>query len=195
MKGVLRKSKLLFLISCSALLATACSHRQQAVPKPRGYFRIDLPEKTYTKTQTGCPFDFEIPTYTELQKKNSEICWYNLQFTKFNATLHLSYKDVDDNLDQYLEDTRKLVYEHTIKADAINERFFSDSSKNIFSVVYNIEGNAASPLQFFVTDSTDHFVRGSLYFNNVPNKDSIKPVLEFVKEDITHMIESFEFAN
>jgi len=171
----------------------SCSHRQQPVPKPRGYFRIDLPEKTYSKTQIDCPFSFETPDYTVLVPKGKETCWYNLEFTEQNATLHLSYKQIESNLDKLLEDTRKLVYEHTIKADAINERFYSDSTKNIFSVVYNIEGNAASPLQFFITDSTKHFVRGSLYFNNIPNKDSIKPVLTFVKEDVTHLIESFDF--
>lgn len=185
----------LTLITVILALFASCSHREKPTPKPRGYFRIDLPEKSYQKTEVDCPFSFEYPEYSKLVQKGEEICWYNLEFTSLNATVHLSYKKIDDNLDQYMEDSRKLVYDHSIKADAINEQFYSDSLRNIFSVRYDIEGNAASSLQFFVTDSTDHFVRGSLYFNSVPNKDSIKPVLSFVKTDINHLIETFEFKN
>ncbi|MCK5169644.1 MAG: gliding motility lipoprotein GldD, partial [Bacteroidales bacterium] len=110
-----------------------------------------------------------------------------------NGKIHISYKTIDNNLNQILEDTRKLVYKHTIKADAINEKMFIKPEKKVYGILYEIEGNAASPMQFFLTDSINHYLRGALYFNVEPNKDSLAPVLDFVREDIIVLIESFEW--
>ena len=172
----------------------AC-HRSYA-PKPRGYMRIDFPEKEYTLFDSTCPYLFEYPVYAKIIADTdglTEPCWINLVFPSFDGTLHISYKWVDGNLNQYIEDSRNLAYKHTIKADAIRETVYTNPGSRVHGIFYDIKGNAASSLQFFLTDSTTHFLRGSLYFNVQPDKDSLAPVISFFKEDIIHLIESFKW--
>lgn len=165
-------------------------------PKPSGYFRIDLPEKEYQVLEKDCPFQFEIPTYS-ITKQNinnpDKPCWFDIVFEDLNASIYLSYKSVDNNLNKYFEESRMLAFKHTVKAFDIEQQIISYPEKNVYGLVYSIEGNAASAYQFHLTDSNKHFLRGSLYFNNIPNQDSIQPVLDFVKEDITHMFDTFEW--
>jgi gliding motility-associated lipoprotein GldD len=177
-------------------IALMMSCNQIPTPKPRGYFRIALPEKEYVPIDTILPYCFERPVYSKIVPDhgyNKEPYWINLKFPQFKAQVHISYKPVEGNLYQLLEDNRELAFKHTVKADAIRERLFEAPEKNVYGMLYEIKGNTASPVQFFVTDSTRHFLRGSLYFNVVPNKDSIAPVLEFIKDDITHLVETIEW--
>lgn len=170
--------------------------KKKYTPKPRGYYRIDLPKKNYKKLDSIFPYTFNYPTYSKLtndKSKRSEKYWLNIEYPELNGKIHISYKTVNNNIDQILEDTRKLAYKHTIKADAINERMFIKPEKKVYGILYEIEGNAASSVQFFLTDSTEHYLRGALYFNTMPNKDSLAPVLDFVKEDIIVLIESLEW--
>ena len=106
----------------------------------------------------------------------------------------MSYKKVDDNLLKLTEDSRSLAYKHSIKADAINERIFVNSEKKVYGTIFLIDGNSASPLQFYLTDSTKHFLRGALYIREVPNIDSIRPVIEFLTPDVIHLIETTEWT-
>ncbi len=194
MKFVIKIS-LLFLLFF-AFLVMGCS--ENYTPKPRGYFRITFPNKTYKSFESNAPYKFEIPEYSVMLKYSSdkdEAWWYNLFFPEMKGTIHISYSSVKDNLNKYIEDSRSLVYKHTIKADAINEQTFINRDKNIYGVLYEIKGNAASPYQFFVTDSSKHFLRGALYFNVHPNKDSLSPVFNFIKTDIIHLMESLEWKN
>lgn len=163
-------------------------------PKPLGYFRIDLPEKEYVGYSTDCPFEFQYPKYGEIEiPQNSEPCWLNISFPDYNGKIYLSYKHVEGNLTMLTEDTRKLTYKHTIKAEAIQEKIYSDTAKDVYGMLYEIKGNAASSVQFYLTDSTNHFLRGSLYFNAQPNKDSLAPVINFFKEDIVHLMETISW--
>jgi gliding motility-associated lipoprotein GldD len=113
------------------------------------------------------------------------------------AEIHLSYYKLSNQqissrllLNEFMEETRTLAYKHTIKADAIQEQVFMNPAKNVYGLIYKIEGNAASPMQFFLTDSTNHFLRGALYIRDVPNIDSLKPVIDFLEPDIIHLIET-----
>lgn len=176
------------------LLITACN--ESYTPKPRAYFRIDFPKKTYIENITNGPFSFEIPEYSKMEPDsdlNAEAFWYNLKFPEFKGILHLTYKSLDNDLEKYMEDSRALAYKHTIKAEAISEQVFINPEKKIYGILYEIKGNAASPFQFFATDSTKHFLRGSFYFNVFPNKDSLAPVFEFIRPDIIHLIETIEW--
>ena len=89
-----------------------------------------------------------------------------------------------------MEESRTLAYKHTIKADAIQEQVFMNPANRVYGLIYKIEGNAASPMQFFLTDSTSHFLRGALYIREVPNIDSLKPVIDFLEIDIIRLIET-----
>jgi len=186
----------IFFFFAYTVLLSVNSCNPDSTPKPRGYFRISLPEKNYYPFLSDCPYRFDLPTYSQIQKDeevNSEPCWLNIGFPQFKATLHISYKKVNGNLNIFTEDSRSFVYKHTLKADAINEKTILYPQKNLYGILYEIRGNAASSLQFFLTDSTCHFLRGALYFNVKPNKDSIAPVLEFLSKDISHLIETFEW--
>ncbi len=165
-------------------------------PKPKGYARIDFDEKKYTTSDSTYPYLFDIPTYCKMEDdKNSdaEPYWVNVQFPKLNATLHISYKKINNNLNKYTEDSRKMVYKHASKADNIIPKEWVNNEEKVFGMLYDIKGDAASTLQFFLTDSINHFLRASFYFNTIPNKDSLAPAQAFIRKDIDRMIESFKW--
>ncbi len=187
---------LIVLTSSFSFTLTSCGEDDAATPKPRAYFRLAFPEKKYVQYNEDCPFTFEIPAYSKMENdnnNNAEPCWLNLKFPTFNGTLHLSYKEVKDNINTYMQDTYTLASKHQIKASGIEEQQISRPKSKVYGLMYDIEGNAASSFQFFLTDSTKHFIRGALYFNAVPNTDSIAPVVAFIKQDIYHFIETFEW--
>ncbi len=169
------------------------------IPKPRGYFRIDFPEQSYQKLDSVFPYTFEYPVYTEITPdihSPNEKNWININFPDFKGILHLSYKPVNGNLIDFMEDSRTMAFKHIPKASAIDNRVIFDPEKNVFGLIYEISGSgSASPYQFFVTDSSRHFLRGALYFNIVPNNDSMAPVIGFIKKDIEHLIETLEWKD
>lgn len=174
------------------------SCKENYVPKPRGFMKVEYPERAYTLFDTNAPFSYEYPVYAKVlpdTSPNAEKYWYNIYFSPFDATIYLSYKDINDNLENFIEDTRTLAYKHTIKAEAIEENLIYQPEKNVYGILYDLSGNTASSLQFFITDSTDHFLRGSLYFNTTPKKDSLAPVVQFIRKDVLHMLKSFEWQN
>ena len=143
------------------------------------------------------PYRFEIPQYSKIVADNDRLAepyWVNLNVPGHKAEVHLSYKRVEDNLMTLMEDSRTLAYKHSIKADAIEERVFINAEKKVYGTIYLIDGNSASPLQFYLTDSTKHFLRGALYIREVPNIDSIRPVIEFLTPDVIHLIETTEWT-
>lgn len=186
------KNKLTVLLAILALLLSACGGTDQ--PRPRGYFRIDLPEKGFIAFDSvAAPFTFEYPVYgrvTPSDERNPEPWWFNIEFKEYRAKLHISYKSVDGNLSSLLEDAYSLTYNHTIKADAIRETVYSNEEDRKSGLLYDLKGNTATAVQFWLTDSSKHFLRGSLYFYSAPNEDSLKPVIDFFREDIVHLMET-----
>lgn len=190
--------KYFFLIVVSGLLLSSCEDEDDKIysPKPRGYFKIDFPEKKYISFDTTCPYRFEIPAYATISNdkhKNAEPCWYNISFPKFGATIHLSYKPVNNDLNVFLEDSRNFAIRHQIKATGLDESLVIRDSAKVYGLVYDIAGNTASSVQFYLTDSTHHFLRGALYFDAVPNIDSLKIVIDFLREDILHLVKTCEW--
>jgi len=190
--------KYVWLVLTVAILFSGC--KQKYTPKPRGYFRIDFPEKNYHWLDNNFPYSFEIPDYAQIvldPQNNDEPYWINVSVPANKAEIHISYYELNGSheanrkeLAKVMEESRELAYKHTIKADAIEEQVFVNKAENVYGVVYKIEGNAASPMQFFLTDSTRHFLRGALYIREVPNIDSIQPVITFLEPDVVHMIET-----
>ncbi len=179
------------------MLLYACS--ESYTPKPRGYFRIDLPDRVYQQLDDRYPFTFEYPRYAVILPDTNPLAepyWINLYFRQFSATLHLSYKPVKGNLADYLNDSHALVTKHIPKANAITQREFSDAENHIYGLEFVIRGaEAASPYQFYLTDSVHNFLRGALYFQLVPNNDSLEPVISFLKEDIQHLINTVRWKS
>ncbi len=191
----MKKSKVLWPSLVLILFISACNN--DYYPKPRGYFRIDLPEKAYQVFDTTFPYSFEYPVYSRIvydTLPGAEPYWINIAFDQFKGTLHLSYKKIDHNLNAYLEDTRTMAMKHIPKASGIENRQFVDEKYHVYGLIYDISGSgAASPYQFYVTDSLRNFVRGALYFRTIPNNDSLAPVIRFLEKDINHMIETFRW--
>ncbi len=189
------RGKLFFLLLCSVVGFASCN--QDYTPKPRGYMRISLPEKEYKLIETGCPYSFEIATYSVFKpdtRIQSDSCWFNIEYPQFKAQLYFSYLPINGNLAGYLEDSRELTNKHISKASGIEETLIIKDDTRVYGMLYTVEGSrAASPLQFHLTDSTDHFLRGALYFNVSPNNDSLAPVIDFLKEDIRHLIETLKW--
>ena len=191
-----RHFRIIILLISLVFACTPMSCKENSMPKPKGYFRIDFPEKQYTAWSKNYPFSFEYLNGAEVVKDKSRLAekyWLNIEYPDYNATLHLSYKNVSQNLDEYLEDSHKLVYKHAIKADAIDGTKYVDKKRNVFGLVYRIQGNVASSIQFIATDSSKHFLRGSLYFNHYPNPDSLAPVIQYIDKDIVHLMESLNW--
>ncbi len=167
-------------------------------PKPHGYLRVDYPEKDYKLFDSEYLYTFEIPSYSKISADSSrgaEKYWSDWNFPQFNATVYLSYKDIRNNLNEYEEDTREMAYKHTIKADEINPIIWNNEEKQVFGILYDIKGDVASQVQFYLTDSVTHFLRGAFYFNCIPNKDSLAPSLKFLRKDIDQMIKTFEWKD
>jgi len=194
------KLKLLFFIPALLLFFTTACQNNEYSPKPKGYFRIVYPEKKYREFKSAAPFTFDYPVYAKMESdkgKNAEKNWYNMHFIQFNGFLHLTYYDVASKAeyDEMVEDARKLAFKHTIKASAIDQKIINYPDRKVYGIYYAIEGNTASSVQFFLTDSTKHYFRGALYFNERPQYDSIEPVLKFIKSDIDKMIATFNWKN
>lgn len=170
--------------------------RESVVPKPRGHFRIDLPEKAYRIYDTVCPFIFEYPVYGRISfdvGKVAEPCWFNIEFPKHKATIHVSYKNIDNNLPALLDESHEFAYSHSVKADAITEKPWFNPDNGVYGILYDIKGNTASAVQFFVTDSIKNFLRGALYFSVQPDEDSLAPVIDYFREDVVHMVETLKW--
>jgi gliding motility-associated lipoprotein GldD len=193
---------LTWLISSALLMGC----REISAPKPRGYFRIDLPEKKYTlfeKTSDAegdpIPVTFEYPAYGTISLQPDGLSgqgWFNIDFPQFGAKLYLTYRSINNNLPSLIEESYTLsVRNHITKADAINEELISFPGRNVHGILFDLKGNTATALQFFTTDSTKNFFRGSLYFNAEPDADSLAPVIEFFRQDIKHIIGTLKWDN
>ena len=178
---------LLFL----AILFVSCGY--DYTPKPRAFFKIDLPSKEYKKTEIDCPFIFDIPLYGALEQKDQD-CFYNLNFPNQNGTLHITYLPLKDNLLEHTEESRRLAYKHNVIADAIAEQVYINTEHRVYGILYDYDGITATAAQFYLTDSISHFFRGALYFNTQVS-DSLLPVNNFLKPDIRYMMESFRWKN
>lgn len=193
--------KYVLYISLILIIITGCfSGGGDYAPKPRGYFKIDFPEKAYQSYQSNCNYTFDYPVYSSVfpdSSKNSQPCWLNVSFQQFNSRLHLSYQPVTSKqvFNQLVEDSRTFAFKHTVKATGIDEGRISFPENNVYGIYYSIKGNTASSIQFFLTDSNKHYLRGALYFREEPRQDSIQPVLDFISKDIDVMIKSLRWKN
>lgn len=177
------------------VLFCACT---EYMPKPKGYFRIDLPEKSYkTFHREGFPCSFEYPDNVSIVKSSdldADSVWIDIIYPKQNARIYGTYRKVEGNFIQLAEEAYRLVYQpHVSKAEGINPSFYHNDEHKVYGMFYELKGNTASNIQFAMSDSTHHFLRGALYFNSNPNKDSIAPVVNYIKEDIINLINTLEW--
>lgn len=191
------KRKNSIVIPC-LMLAVAClaGCGQRYVPRPRGYFRIDLPQPTYKPyAPPASPYAFELSDQTQVRPRTGadEQFWIDILYPHLNAAVHCSYKPVQSNLRALSADAQNFVYKHATIASAIPEQGFDNPEQHVYGLLYELQGNTASPCQFYLTDSTHHFFRGAVYFNNAPNQDSLAPVINYIRNDVRHLMETFRW--
>jgi gliding motility-associated lipoprotein GldD len=185
------------ILTILSLVTVLISCQEKPVPKPSGYYRIDFPVKKYHLMPPGYPYRFELADYAVIipdSSEHTEPYWMNVEIPAHKAEIHISYKTIRNNLFVFTEESRKLAYDHTLKASSIEEDIFLNPSQKVFGTIYHINGNAASPMQFYMTDSTRHFLRGALYIRATPNIDSLKPVIDFLKTDVIRLIRTLEWT-
>jgi len=184
------------------LLISLAACNNDYIIKPRGYFKIDFPQKEYQKFDNpDYPYSFEYPVYAEIlkdslffDKKAENPYWINVSFPRFNGKIYISYKEVGkNNFDSLVNDAFTMSYkQHTYKASSIEPTPFTTPNK-LNGIYFSLKGNTATANQFFITDSSRHFLRGALYFDAVPNEDSLRPVNNFLQKDLQHLINTLQW--
>ena len=183
--------KLLLLLS-GLLFFTSCGDDPQ--PKPKAFLALEYPVAEYELVDVGCAYTFEknkIAQITDSRANNP--CWKDLVYKALDGEIFITYQPVRNNLDSLLRDAQKLPLQHTIKADVIEGSVYTNPAHRTYGMFYEVEGNAASQAQFYLTDSVNHFLTGSVYFNAQPNFDSILPAAAYLKKDIRHLMETVQW--
>lgn len=186
----------ILVLLVGAIFFTACE--KNYLPKPLGYNRLELPEPAYIKLPDSLPYSFEISKYAKLLDDTSAInekYWIEIYYPLLKSNVHITYKRVGNNqklLKEFLDDAYTLTAKHQIKASGINE-IITKTGKGETAVIAELEGEVPSQFQFTITDSTKNFLRGALYFNTQIDNDSLAPAIEYMKKDIMHMINTFEW--
>jgi len=175
----------------SILLFSAFSCKDDVLPKPEAQLRLDYPVAEYAYFENNCPFTFDMNKDAIIKGKSD--CNFTIDYPKMKATIYLSYKPVNNNINLLLRDAQKLTYEHVIKADDILEQPFLNKKDKVYGMFYLVDGNAATNAQFYATDSIKHFVDCSVYFYAKPNFDSILPAASYVRDDMQRIMESLRW--
>ena len=194
--------KLLFiLIVIWTISFAACNTR--FTPKATGYPAIALPQKVYLSNAVNeLPYTFDIPSYAVVDKKVAYMGvdqqgagWMNLQFPSLNATVYMSYNAIPKSkLDVLVRDAYTFANNHSNKASFIEDSAF-ENPQGLRGVFFHLGGDVASPYQFFITDSSRHFLRGALYFDTTPNADSLAPVIDFLYQDLKQLVNTFHWKS
>ncbi|WP_299672412.1 gliding motility lipoprotein GldD [uncultured Polaribacter sp.] len=172
-------------------LMSFISCKEDVLPKPKAYLSLTYPEKTYETLKANRPYTFEVLKATTVMNEPNN--WLKIQYPNLKASIDITYRPVENNMNELLSEAEKLVFKHTVKAAQIIPKDFVNRDQRVFGSIYEITGNAASHIQFHITDSTKNFIKGSLYFYAKPNYDSILPAVNYIKEDILHLIETLEW--
>lgn len=178
------------------LLLSSCE--QTFLPKPLGYNRLELPEPAYRALPDSLPYSFEYSVNATLLDDTSAInerYWIELYYPALKSNVHITYKKIENSeklLKEFLDDAYTLTAKHQIKAYAIDE-VITRTPAGITAVIAELDGEVPSQFQFTITDSTQNFLRGALYFNTQVKNDSLAPAIEYMKKDIMHMINTFSW--
>lgn len=167
------------------------SCKDEVLPKPSSQLRLEYPAPSYANFDNHCPFTFTMNENAII--KEDKDCGFSISYPKMKATIYLTYKPVNGNIDKLLRDAQKLTYEHVIKADDILEQPYINAEKKVYGMFYQVSGNAATNAQFYATDSVHHFITGSVYFYAKPNFDSIMPAANYIKNDMKALMETLKW--
>jgi gliding motility-associated lipoprotein GldD len=186
------------LVAILALLTACGGATSEYSPKPKGYNRIDLPQNKYVKLKEKAPYTFELSSYAKVRPDSSKIAepyWFHVIYPQLKAEIQLTYKKVPNNktFDEFIEDSHMLLNKHQERAYSIDPYTIKTPTGKV-AALFELSGEVPSQFQFYISDSTKHFLRGALYFRTATKNDSLKPVIEFIKKDIIHMLNTCEWV-
>lgn len=181
----------IYLFSLFIFLFSFTSCDEALLPKPTAYLSLEYPNKKYKNLSVKRPYSFDVLKTTTIVDEDNN--WLKIKYPNLKASIDITYRPVENNLKELLTEAEKLVFKHAVKAEQIIPKDFVNPEKRVFGSIYEITGNAASHLQFHVTDSTSNFIKGSLYFYAKPNYDSILPAVAYIKNDVLQLIETLEW--
>jgi gliding motility-associated lipoprotein GldD len=186
---------ILFVVALCSISFVSCRD-EVGVPKPYGYFRIALSDTAYSYIDLpGYPYTFRLSknAYIEERKGEGEQYWINIQYPELNATIHCTYKKVEGNLRALSRDAQEFLYSHSTVASDIPMQEYASDEQRVYGLFCDLHGNTATPVQFYMTDSTEHFFRGSVYCNTIPNQDSLAPIYDYLRKDARVIMESMKW--
>lgn len=183
----MRRNPIIVVLIISVLFISC---REESLPKPKALLRLDYENSSTGKYETE-HYLFELSELASASKGDDASL--TLDYPSMKGSIFMTYKNVDGNIESLLSDAQKLSYEHVVKADNIIEQPFINDQSGVYGMYYEVQGNAASQAQFYVTDSVRHFVTGSLYFYAKPNYDSIYPAAVYLQKDIRKIMESLRW--
>ena len=184
----MRHNAIFFLILITGIILTGC--KEDVLPKPKAMLRLEYQQGSTQSFMTD-NYKFHVNQLAEIEEK--EDASLTVHYPGMKGSVFMTYKEIDNNLESLLTDAQKLAYEHVVKADDIVEQQFVNEEEGVFGMYYEVRGNAASQAQFYVTDSTDHFLTGSLYFYAKPNYDSIYPAAVYIQRDMRQIMETLKW--
>ena len=188
--------KLTITAIAAAILLVSCGGNELLIPKPSTYLRTSLPDHKYTKIDDECPYTFELSSYfsyTNVLENGQQTCHKDITLGPLNGIISFSYIEMERPLKDYVNYAIDKVEDHKVKASDIDDKQIIRPGSKVYGTFFELKGNVASPFQFYLTDSTDRFVSGVVYFNTRPNYDSLRPSLEYLKQDLMHLMETFEW--
>jgi gliding motility-associated lipoprotein GldD len=219
---LIKSSPINMLCFCCLFICIMAACNTPYVSKKRGYYNIDLPQRKYQLfNDPTLPYSFEYPVYANIVQDTTyfdnnpeNTFWRNIDFPMFKAKVFLSYKQVGGKalyklkqasgvykdtiainvFDKMVTDAFTLTNKNDVISNSIKDSVIK-TSNGIGGIFFKVGGNAATAKQFFLSDTTRHFLRGALYFDVTPNADSLKPVQDFLQADLEHLINTFKWKN
>lgn len=188
------KIKVLFILGL--VFIVSCTEEPILIPKPPTYLRLELPDHSYSKYSEDCPYSFEISNLfkvNDITEQGKTTCHKDIDFGPLNGVMHFSYIEMTEPLATYVNFANDKVGDHKLKATKIIDQQIIRPNDNVFGTFFKLQGDVASPFQFYLTDSTDRFVSGVVYFNSIPKYDSLKPTFDYVEVDLMQMINTFQW--
>tara|TARA_R110002073_G_scaffold108336_9_gene243626 strand:- start:57761 stop:58315 length:555 start_codon:yes stop_codon:yes gene_type:complete len=181
-----------FIIFLGLLILFSCG--ENTLPKPKAFLSLEYTDASYSDLSLKRPYTFKVPENAIV--KDEPRNWLKIEYPQLKASLDITYRSINEgNLRELLIESERLVFKHTVKAEQISSDNYTNASKRVFGTLYEITGNAASQIQFHITDSTKNFIKGALYFNTKPNYDSILPAVDYIKKDILQIMETLEWKH
>lgn len=193
---ILKYSRIPFFILVAVMTIISSCGDDVLIPKPPTYLRANLPAHEYRKLNDNCPYSFELSkyfSYKNVVQGTETTCHKDIDLGPLNGTIHFSYIAIKEPLKSYIDYALNKVEEHQVKAESIDDQQFIRPKKHVYGTFFELKGDVASPFQFYLTDSINHFVSGVVYFNSKPNYDSLRPSLEYLKQDLQHLMETFNW--